>query len=738
MQVETSGHGYSTGREIKGLSDILDKTGNIHLVVSEAAQNTLTNAQEFHWGDVFMKFKYQNKGGKLFANGRSIEDINDVNEVGGDRMDRVLSALNQMITDSSIEESIVVSEDVGYGRHFIYKYRRTEGDQIEGLAFEYQGTNGELGEVVSYLGKRAINHSDVVTRNSTDFSKPLFFHKDKKNDITDLSNAALKSFKTEERRNQMSSYINRLKRDTDDYDNLTFRRQQQEQELKKHYERLILKEENAKIGIARAVYGAINFAQNMITQEDRRREEVRQVINTPVPEMTRQDIIKSLPHDLLAIPVLHDYTEELTDQKTNDGTKAVKDQVLSRIRNEQSQLVETEYHSGLMIQPIIPGLIGLTTIISEIPSDGFTTSQNYKNQPHSGDTKQSVADVYGFDGLVFGLPSFNPNQSEHIFWREVISMIFQPVETGIENNQMLFGSQQKIVMVEDDGGLFLTQMNFGATLMEFLPIIHADVMSENSIQKNEDLTGLSDSFQKGLEVIGELLSHYFDEERDTDLKVEKKLQQKTIESDIVKLSYELAQELIRDKSLFVRLQEGEYEIKIDALAQLSFLLHAYENTNSSELVKQLLGVLIYKQIQSIQSDKKLFSQNPKLDDILKKFTELSPHTSFLDKRFELLFSSLQKILLEIANILNEMESVEGDNIGKLIFIIFQIAHLIDLKDFISNNEQAYFSNGKLQNINNHNSGMMILNQFKHRKNYKKTKYKLFPYGIIYQYRYSIA
>lgn len=683
MQAEAGGHGYSAGREIRGLSDLLDKTGNIKLVASEAAQNTLTNAQEFHWGDVFMSFKYQNKGGKLFANGRSIEDINDTSEIGGDRMGRVMNALDTMIADNNIDESIVVSEDLGYGRHFIYRYRRGEGNDIEGLAFEYQGTNRELSEAVNQLGKRAINNDGVIPRNSADFSQPLFFDKDNKNDISDLSKAAIDSFQTDERKNEMDSYLDRLKRDTEGYEELKLRRQLQEKELEKQYEEIILKEEDAKVGIANAVYGLISIAEKMIIQEDKRREEVRQEIINPVPAINSRDVGHSAPLNLSAMPNLHDRTERLTDRGNDTGIKLVKDQVLNRTRNEPSQFIDTKYNTELIIEPIIPALIGLSAMIGEIPGDMFTKDPNDKDQRRPIVLEQ-YTEAYDLDRLVFGDTDMDPNQAEQFFWQEVISMIFQPVGRGIKDDQMLSVRQLEKVVTDKDRDL----------LMEFIPIVQADKMSENLKQNAEGLKAITNSFQQGLETISELLSNKSDKSQD-EPENDEKLQQKIIEITIIKLGNELVQELI---------QERAYETKIDSLAQLSFLLHAYEDTDSSALLKQLIAVLIYKQIQTIQADKNLFSQNPKLIEIFNKFAKLSPDTDFLDTRFDLLFLALQKIY--------------------------------------SIHKQAQFSIEKLQNKSNYSSRMMMFNQFKNRKNIgqkpivfwtNKTANKLRHYGIIYQY-----
>ncbi len=412
MQAETSGHGYSAKREIRGLSDLLDKTGNIKFVAAEAAQNTLTTAQEFNWGDVFMRFNYQNKRGKLLANGRSIEEINDINEIGGYRMGRVINALNQMNADRNIDEAIVVSEDLGYGRHFIYRYRRGEDENIEGLAFEFQGTAEELGQVVSQLGKRAIDQSGDNTNDTADFSRPLFFRGENINDITDLSQAASNSFKTPERRRQMDSYLKRLKRDTDGYEELEHRRYQQEKELQKQYEKLILENENVKTGIASAVYGMIKATEKMVSSEDRRR--------------------------LAAVSGLIDHTGRLIVQNYLVRTKSETDEITRNNKTEESEIHTADQIIQQVIEPVIPAIFVflplLSTLSEEKPADAEVENRQHVS---ASDDTDNVAD---------NLESYS---KQEMLWQEFVSAIFQPIENKeSEDSEEFFPEELSVSAAE--------------------------------------------------------------------------------------------------------------------------------------------------------------------------------------------------------------------------------------------------------------------------------------------------
>lgn len=485
MQIEAGGHGYSAGREIKGLSDLLERTGNIKSVAAEAAQNTLTHAQEFSWGDIFMNFSYQNKSGKLLANGRQIESINDANEIGGDRMGRVMDALNHMIADKNIDESIVVSEDLGYGRHFIYRYRKGEDNTIEGLAFEYQGNKEELSNVVNRLGKRALNDTEINSRNPFDFSNPLFFTKDNRNDVSDLAKAALDSFQTEERKSEMNLYIHRLKRDTDDYEGLKSRRRQQEKELEREYEKIILKDDNAKKGIANAVYGMIKATERMVVSEGRRRE-----------ESSRWNI----------------FTKKEIDP---DGIKQDKIWILP----------ETIDHTGrLLVTDVVAGV----------------NSENGNMNPFLPESAGSLKSESGGVLKELIMAVFKPiPDSEHFLSQQVISITDGAMGFHPDSREFLYGGENAELLGDE--------RSFKEVLIGLLPVLDEEKEDEPlKSQNKERLPVLIMGLQQGLEAVAIIIKS--EENKGlTDDRKEEKIKQQQAERDCVNLGEEIIVAILKEE-----------------------------------------------------------------------------------------------------------------------------------------------------------------------------------------------
>lgn len=610
MQIEAGGHGFSVGREIKGLSDLLEKTGNIKSVASEAAQNTLTNAQEFSWGDVFMNFSYQNKGGKLFANGRQLESINDVNEIGGDRMGRVIDALNHMITDRNIDESIVVSEDLGYGRHFIYRYRKGSCDNIEGLAFEFQGNKEELSGVVNRLGKRAVKNSEADSRNLSDFAKPLFFTKDNKNDITDLSKAALDSFRTKERKSEMGLYINRLKRDTENYEGLKHRRQQQKEELEKLYEKLILSDGNAKTGIANAVYGMIDKTERMVVSEGRRREEAVK-INIVTQHLLDPDSIKQ--DKICSLPGTIDHTGEEIVANDINWVNPENDNNTNIKKINETKTSSREQIVRQVVEPFVPGIIGLLPVVGSIQqgnSNPFLSDEdayNIRNEP-----------VKLFNGI---FTSYSLQESK--IWQEFISSIFEPMtDFGYFSDRQI----APLISKEQDFHTYISEFIYtgGNThfpdnkrshkeaLTQFFLMLDAEKKDKfQPIQDKEGLPELTTVLQQGLEVISAILKKDESKELTNGQKEEK-----TIQHEIEKEAVSLGEEIIA--AIFAYGKIPQY----DVFTKLAFLLFSYKDENSSEEIKQIISTLIYRQIELIFNDKTSITRLPQLESVFEKFQKL--------------------------------------------------------------------------------------------------------------------
>lgn len=261
-QISDTGHGYSAGREMSGLKAVFEKTGSIASVAREGAENQVTFKMEFADGlKTIMGFNYQVVGGRWMNKGRTLEEISDEMEVGGDRVKRVLEAERMMALDKNIRQAIVVSEDLGYGRSYLYLFNRDPEvkDKISALALEFQGDNGELASLVQGL-KAKQNHQGRNEKPAS-FTQPLFFTSQDAITVEDFYSAAAKSFSEERRKGEMKSYFLRLSRDVANFPNLLKSQEAETEALTRKYVEEMIKEENVACGIAAIVHGGMEIVE---------------------------------------------------------------------------------------------------------------------------------------------------------------------------------------------------------------------------------------------------------------------------------------------------------------------------------------------------------------------------------------------------------------------------------------------------------------------------------------------
>jgi len=319
----SNGHGsYNARLEVQGLTSVLEKTGDVTLAAREGAKNALTAQQEFVWGDAIIPFDWKIVNNRWTINGRTVEEFSDPTEIGGDRTKRVLAAEKEMIGNHDISQAIVVSEDLGYGRSYLYIYNRGENDVIHTQAVEYQGNQSELQRLVDTLGRRTHRPQDKNEKRN-DFTSPLFFTQKNALTLENVFDASITSFESATRRQEQYPYLQRLARDVLHYDQLLDRRSTQEQALTKYFERTIVKDDNVRAGIATAVYGAIETADKLFNHEQRRRNEESTIVGfQPMQERIKGREVGRYKHNEGGINEVHQLVKDKAHsevEKTKTG-----------------------------------------------------------------------------------------------------------------------------------------------------------------------------------------------------------------------------------------------------------------------------------------------------------------------------------------------------------------------------------------------------------------------------------
>lgn len=229
---------------------MLDNGRSIDAVTRALAKDAVAHEHEFVLKQTLIPFDYEinDQGRWTDSGGKTIEELTDPDDVGADRLDRVLAAEKAMMGDSSIQMAAVASPDLGYGRNYVYLYSRGEGNTIRALAVEFQGGDEALGNFFRALGiagKANVSESD-------DFEKPLLFARaiTAGEILTQAKNSA-------DEDDQNGDYIKRLTRDVSVFPLILKERERQVEQMATLALEHMLSEENVREGLAAAVYGAI-------------------------------------------------------------------------------------------------------------------------------------------------------------------------------------------------------------------------------------------------------------------------------------------------------------------------------------------------------------------------------------------------------------------------------------------------------------------------------------------------
>ncbi len=250
-------HEWDPQNETNYLEEMLNSGVGRDAVSMALAKDAVAYEHEFILAQTLIPFDYEiNAEGRWTdSGGKTIEELTDPDDVGADRLDRVLAAERAMRENSSIHMAAVASPDLGYGRSYVYLYSRGEGNSIRALAVEFHGDDEHLQSFFHELG--VAGGADVSQ--SEDFEKPLLLTQ------TVTPQEILHTVKEHVADTDGGKeYLNRLSRDVSVYPLILHERERQVEEMAAIALDHMLREEDVREGLSAAVYGAIVLAETQV------------------------------------------------------------------------------------------------------------------------------------------------------------------------------------------------------------------------------------------------------------------------------------------------------------------------------------------------------------------------------------------------------------------------------------------------------------------------------------------
>ncbi len=282
-----NGHGYSAGREFLSIQKVFGKTKSITQAARAGAEDFVGFKKEFADLSTILSFSYEVRDGRWMNMGRRLDEINDPDEIGGDRILRVLSAEKAMSHDPSITQAAVISEDLGFGRSYLYLFQRNpdQPEQISALAIEYQGSGEALGNFVGNLWTRSRTGKDETK--TIDYTKPIFFTEKTAVGVVDVFDMAIKSLQKEVGTDKTRSYLSRLARDSVDFPSVLARQEMEIENLTRKYRQQLLQDIDIVSGIASIVAGSVALTARWQERIDARS---KLNINAPLPNFYTRNL----------------------------------------------------------------------------------------------------------------------------------------------------------------------------------------------------------------------------------------------------------------------------------------------------------------------------------------------------------------------------------------------------------------------------------------------------------------
>ena len=140
------------------------------LKAQDIAESVVTYRMEIVDKKAIIPFSYDLKNGDWMNKERTVEQLFDADESGADRVGRITSARTGMNENPNVVSSLIISEELGSDRNYLYVYNRV-GDTIQACAIEVQGDEQDLQRVQQKL---SVKSSDTDQK-EVHFSRPLFF-----------------------------------------------------------------------------------------------------------------------------------------------------------------------------------------------------------------------------------------------------------------------------------------------------------------------------------------------------------------------------------------------------------------------------------------------------------------------------------------------------------------------------------------------------------------------------------
>lgn len=180
-------HSYSADVEIDAGLVLLDQSSGLskeqraELIARMFGEDVMTSSLEHELRQTFMKFSYQlNASGEWVGNnGRTLEQMAQDSRRAGFNDDhvfqRLLAAQKTLGENPNVNSTLVVSEDIGSGKSFIYLFSRSPATgEIVGHAIEHRGTPEELDRIVERIAGKStgFTHGAPIS-----FREPIYFER---------------------------------------------------------------------------------------------------------------------------------------------------------------------------------------------------------------------------------------------------------------------------------------------------------------------------------------------------------------------------------------------------------------------------------------------------------------------------------------------------------------------------------------------------------------------------------
>lgn len=246
-------HEWNDDKSQDYLSSILAQGASMDAASKALAKDAVGWQHEFILHQPLIPFDYNvNEEGRwVDGGGKTVEQLNDPNDIGGDRIGRTLHAESGLMSNPEIKMTATISPDLGYGRSFVYLYSRGENNTIKALAVEFQGTDAQLQRFFTGIGLQG--GADIS--NSSDQNQALFLTKEV--GVNQIFEEAKNSLSGDSSQNE---YLDRLSQSASAYPLLLEERNRQVEQYANKALETMLSQENVRQGLAMAVYGVIELA----------------------------------------------------------------------------------------------------------------------------------------------------------------------------------------------------------------------------------------------------------------------------------------------------------------------------------------------------------------------------------------------------------------------------------------------------------------------------------------------